>query len=397
MPTTKTSFAHVFAVWAAGLGAAAQFAKIAVVFPTVADAYPDAGHLLGFTLSLVGLVGVVLGVFAGLLVSQMRSKQVLCGALLLGALMSLYQASLPALPLFLASRVLEGLSHLAIVVAAPTLIAQLSNDQHRGFTMTLWGTFFGIAFALTALLGVPLVQAYGLPSLFIAHAVYLLLITALLALVLPNVARPIPAAKQLSPPQLLRQHAIIYRSPLLAAPAIGWLFYTLTFVALLTVLPDFVSAEQRVFVSSAMPLASIAVSMTIGVVILRYLPAFRCVQWGFLLALLVVLVMFLSKVSVVSSLLLAACLGLVQGASFAAVPQLNPDREGQALANGAMAQMGNLGTTFGAPLMLLMTHNWAISGLLIFIGVLYLLGAGAHQLLSQRRLNEAASKAATCA
>ena len=46
-------------------------------------------------------------------------------------------------------------------------------------------------------------------------------------------------------------------------------------------------------------------------------------------------------------LLLAAALGIVQGASFAAIPQPNADGGGRSLAAGAVAQLGNLGTTTG--------------------------------------------------
>lgn len=388
MQTTKTSFALIFAIWAAGLGAAAQFAKIAVVFPTVVATYPEAGHWIGFSLSLVGFIGILLGVIAGLIVSQLRSKPVLLSALLLGALMSLYQATLPPLPLFLLSRVLEGLSHLAIVVIAPTLIAQLSEQQHRGFTMTLWGTFFGIAFALTALLGVPLVESRGLPALFIAHAAYLLFITALLWVAMPDFPNTSKIKPDFSPRHLLSQHVLIYRSPQKAAPAIGWLFYTLTFVALLTVLPSFIEESQRTLVISAMPLASIAVSMTLGVLLLRFMPAFRCVQLGLLLALTVVASLYLLSPSAAICITLAGALGLVQGASFAAVPQLNDSREAQAHANGAMAQMGNLGTTLGTPILLLMSNQWAIAGLVLFASVLYLLGTASHQLMHRQRTRQ---------
>jgi predicted MFS family arabinose efflux permease len=72
--------------------------------------------------------------------------------------------------LFLATRLVEGVSHLAIVVAAPTLIARLSADRDRGVTLTLWGTFFGVAFALLAWAGIPLVDRAGVPALFATHA-----------------------------------------------------------------------------------------------------------------------------------------------------------------------------------------------------------------------------------
>lgn len=384
MQKQVTHFALVWLIWAAGLGAAAQFAKIAVVFPELQQHYPAAGHWIGFSVSLVGFVGVLLGVVAGLIVSHMRSKPVLISALVLGALMSAYQASLPNLPMFLLSRVIEGLSHLAIVVVAPTLIAQLSEPRHRGFTMTLWGTFFGIAFTLTALLGAPLVEQRGLPALWLAHASYLLLIAGLLAFAMPTPEATKPSRLDFSLRHLVKQHPGIYASARVAAPAFGWLFYTLTFVALMTVLPKFLDPQDRTLVSSSMPLASIAVSMSLGVYLLKWMPAFRCVQLGLLVSLGLVILLLVWPTSWLC-IFLAGALGLVQGASFAAVPQLNASRESQAHANGAMAQMGNLGTTLGTPILLWMSSNWAMAGLVIFAATLYLLGFAAHQVMHLRR------------
>ena len=48
---------------------------------------------------------------------------------------------------------------------------------------------------------------------------------------------------------------------------------------------------------------------------------------------------------------LAGAMGIVQGASFAAIPQLNHSAEDRARASGAVAQLGNLGTTTGTPLL----------------------------------------------
>lgn len=385
MDISRTSFALVFAVWAAGLGAAAQFAKVSVVFPQIAAIYPEAGRAIGFLLSLVGFVGIVLGVLAGLLVSQHRSKHVLCVALLVGASVSFYQATLPALPLFLLSRVIEGASHLAIVVAAPTLIAQLSTKQHRGFTMTLWSTFFSIAFAATAMLGVPLADSYGVGSLFAAHALYMILVAALLLTCLPAAKTDTARRVDFSIRTFAARHAKIYRSSTLAAPAVGWLCYAASFLALLTVLPGYLPAESRVFVASAMPLASTVTSMSLGILMLRSMPAYRCIQIGFGAAIAALLLMGLSGPSVNLCITLAAVLGLVQGASFALVPQLNADRESQALANGAMAQMGNLGTTLGPPIMITLSAQFDITGVMVFTIFLFLAGIAAHQLMQQRR------------
>ncbi len=47
--------------------------------------------------------------------------------------MSALQALMPAYPLMMATRVLEGVSHLAIVVVGPMMIAQAASARIRGW------------------------------------------------------------------------------------------------------------------------------------------------------------------------------------------------------------------------------------------------------------------------
>ena len=96
--TDKTSFPLVFALWGAGLGAAAQYGKVSVIFDLLPEAYPEAGAALGFVVSLVGFIGILFGVAAGLLVARIRYRRALLSALWLGAAVSLTQALLPPLP-----------------------------------------------------------------------------------------------------------------------------------------------------------------------------------------------------------------------------------------------------------------------------------------------------------
>jgi len=56
------------------------------------------------------------------------------------------------------------LSHLLIVVAAPTAIITISADRHKSITMGIWATFFGVAYAVTGFGGVPILENYGLSS-----------------------------------------------------------------------------------------------------------------------------------------------------------------------------------------------------------------------------------------
>lgn len=377
----------VLALWGAGLGSAAQFAKLGVIFDQIALAYPGRSEVaLGLTVSIVGFVGLVFGTTAGLLVQRLGYRRVLVAALSLGAVLSALQALLPPLPVMLALRLAEGASHLAIVVAAPVLIAQLAPLRLQGLAMTLWSSFFAVSFAITATLGRPLVEAQGIAALFLAHAAYMAGFALLLwRLLPPDIRGP---AVPLSPGRLLRQHGEIYASPRMAAPAIGFFCYTLVYVALLTLLPT-LAGPWQLLLASAMPLTSIAVSLTLGVWLLGRVPAIRIVQLGFAATMLAAGLIWLERGAplplAAASLILAAALGLVQGASFAAIPQLNPDLEGRSRAAGAVAQLGNLGTTSGTPLLAALIAWQGIGGLVLFCLLPAAAGIGLHQWLSARR------------
>jgi DHA1 family inner membrane transport protein len=381
---TKTPVGLILLLWGAGLGAAAQYAKVSVIFDQLPDVYPDAGAALGFAVSLVGFIGIIFGVVAGLLVARIRYRRALLWALWLGAVVSALQSFLPSFEWFLVLRGIEGLSHLAMVVAAPTLIAQLSAPQHRGLSLTLWGTFFGVAFAVLAWGGLPLVAAYGVSSLFAAHAVYM----AVFAVILTFSLQALPTSgtpEKLHITSILRNHIAIYRSPRISAAGLGWVFYTFCFVSVLTVMPSFIDPSERAFVTGAMPLASIVSSMTVGVWALRHISAVGVVIWGFGCSIVSMVWLGIDPANAYGCIALAASLGLIQGASFAAVPQLNNTAETQAQANGAMAQMGNIGNTIGTPIMVAALAGFGYVALPVFVSIALLMGLLVHLILSRVR------------
>lgn len=385
----RTSFGTGFLVlilWLAGLGAAAQFAKFAVPFGAVGVLYPEAGAHIGWLLTLISALGAVLGMTAGVVVARIGLGRSVILALLLGGGISLWQATLPAFPVMLASRVIEGISHLIIVVAAPTLIAQVTSRRFRGIGMTLWSTFFGVSFAVMAWIGMPFLDDYGLGALLIAHGAYMVLIAVALGLTLGTVGG---AEREVTPAQdpsgVIRQHMDAYRSPRVAAPAAGWLFYTMTFVALLAVLPELLPARSRALIGGLMPIVSIAVSLIAVSALLVKTTAVAITVAGFVLSAGVVMLFFAGLPMAYLAIGLFATLGLIQGASFAAVPELNTSDESRALANGAMAQMGNLGNLIGTPLLLAALERGGHAALLLAVVMLYLMGLLAHLLMARAR------------
>lgn len=374
----------VLALWAAGLGAAAQFGKISVAFGALEAAYPgQAGVGVGLVLSVVGMVGLVFGTTAGVFVARIGARRAMLAALAVGAGLSLLQVMGLPYGLMLASRIVEGASHLAIVIVGPTAIAGLSAGRWQGAAMTLWSSFFGLTYAVLFLIGPELLAWGGLAGLFVPHAVWMAACAVALAVLMP---RDAPAAGAV-PGRLWAEHRAIYASAYLAAPAMGFVCYTITYVAVLTLLPARMGAAGGL-VGVAMPLVSIGLSLTLGVWLLSRMPAVRLVQAGFagaIAASVALWGLWGGPGAVAAALGLAGALGLVQGASFAALAQLNPKPADRARAAGAIAQLGNLGTTSGTPLLILLLQAGGIAGLVLFVAGFSALGIVIHALQARRR------------
>ncbi len=373
----------VVLLWGAGLGAAAQFGKISILYETLRTTYGGNGEVaLGLVVSIVGMVGLIFGTTAGLLVARIGPRRAIVTALAAGAVMSALQALMPTYPLMLLSRVIEGASHLAIVVVGPTMIAALAPEAQRPLAMTLWSSFFGVTYAALAQIG-----PYATPvGLFLGHATYMAALALILFLTLP------PDPRQATAPwgNLLQRHVEIYLSPRLAAPAMGFCCYTFLYVAVLTLLPPETPVSHRALIATGMPVVSIAVSLTLGVRMLRHMPAVRLVQLGYAAATPGFLLLWAFWGSgagmVFAGFWLSAALGIVQGASFASIPELNASPEARSRAAGAVAQLGNLGTTTGTPVLAALLAVAGPPGLAVAATVLCLLGVAVHALQASRRL-----------
>ncbi|WP_295959691.1 MFS transporter [Rhodoferax sp.] len=348
LPTTH--WPRVITLWLCGVLAAMQFSKVSFAFQALQATYGATPAAMGWILSTVGMVGLVLGVTMGLCAPAIGYRRLLLVGMGLGAVLALVQSLVPPFPLLWLTRLFEGVSQLAVVVAAPTLIMQHSAPQHRSIAMGLWSTFVGVAFALTAAGGGWVLAHFQLSGLLVVHAVGMALMGAAVLWLLPRDSAATQAWPALaSLPQL---HARIYSQWATALPGGCFFFYTATAIALLTFIPQQAGAD-RAWLAVALPLLSIGGNFLAGWLAQSVLRPSTLVPLAFAgvaaagLALGLCLWQGIAIAPV--ALLLMALVGLAGGAAFALVPYLSDAPPVQARATGAVAQMGNLGSTIGPP------------------------------------------------
>ncbi len=368
----KTDWRLVGLLFTVGLLAAAQFGKVSLTLAETGAVYGRGATSVAFLVSLVSIVGILFGAIAGGLVAALGGGRVLLGALVLGAALSTVEALLPPLPMMTALRVAEGFSHLALVVAAPPLMAAAASDADRPVVMSLWAMFFGVSFALSAMIFPGILAAGGLGALFLAHGVAMALMVPLLWPILPRQVR------QPFTIQPLKEHRVIYTTPRVAAPGTGFVFYTVTFIALLTFLPD---AMDQPGLAQSLPLISLGGTFAAGWIARRTAPDLIGVA-GYASSIACAALMGLGQDWAVFPLFFA--LGIVPGASFASIPHFNASAPDRARSSGAIAQLGNVGTASGTPIYAVLVAALGLPGLLVGIVLFGLLGIAG--LLIMRRL-----------
>ena len=365
-PADRTDWPLILLLWTTGLLVASQFAKVTLTLDSLQLLY--AGAPVAYAVSGVAVVGILGGAMAGFVVARFGLRHAVLWACGLSAVLALAQGM--ALPFwaYMTLRIAEGVGHLLFVVALPTLMASRARAADRSVVMGLWGTFFGVGYALMAVI-VPPVEAWGgLRAVFVGHGLLLVAVFPLLWWALPRGI----IAKRTPVPDPVEIHRRIYTNPRLAASGLGHGTYTALFIALVAFLPAALGAAWLLVV---LPVANLLGTFAAGF-LARHVAAPRLVVWGFGISALLFAAMALSGLPAVAVLAFLVT-GVVAGGNFAAVPLLNDAPRDQALANGAMAQLGNIGTFSGTPLFALVAGSlWGLAGLSIVICIFGVIVAG---------------------
>ncbi|MFT2111722.1 MFS transporter [Marinomonas sp. 2405UD68-3] len=351
----KTQWVSVIVLWLIGIFAAMQFAKFSISYEVLIQNYKVSSASIGTLLSIVGMVGLVFGVVAGVLSGKLGYRRVLISALIIGCGLSLFQSTLPAYNWMLASRVLEGISHLGLVVVAPTLMLRFSAPNHHSLVMGVWGTFFGVAFAVSGWLGSMILNLSGLSGLSLSHAAISIPLLVYVWFFTSEDRAEVTPSKVIVLSDLIKSTLQVYLNPRTCLPGVIFFFHTSMFIAFLTFVPRLTDDDEvRNALLILLPVVSILGTFLAGFLSQYLLRPPSLVFFAYLGVLLTtystIQLQGSSEYFVLSAVLLLLISGIVQGASFTLIPFLSENEYQQAMGNGAIAQLGNLGATVGVPI-----------------------------------------------
>jgi predicted MFS family arabinose efflux permease len=328
-----------------------QFAKFSFAFDFLKNQYNVSPFWIGLSLSVVGLIGLIFGITISIYISKIGQKKILLISLFFGFIISVVQAFKPVFPILFLSRILEGISHLGIVVTAPTIIILLSSEKHHSIVMGLWSSFFGIAFSVTAWAGKLIMELYSISGLFLIHAILLFVIFFILFFSLKKLDIPHNENNKIS---FLTAHKKVYSNWRTISPGVLFFFHAFMYIALFTFLPRLSENEHtKNLLLVILPLISIIGTMIAGIVSQYFVSPSKLSVVAYISLLVLIFVIKLSfnnnMLFVIASMVLILFSGIIQGSVFSLIPNISLTTEEQTNANGAVAQLGNFGSTLGPP------------------------------------------------
>jgi MFS family permease len=377
----RTRWGVVMMAFACGVVGMFQVAKLSI---TLDDVRQDLGLSLvaaGWSLTIVSLIGVILGVQAGRIAGSFGLAKTLVAAQVLAALAAAGSAAATEPVTFFIARAVEGAGYLFVCTAAPALMAAVAKPADKPVALAIWGSFVPVSVAIMALVGPPIVDAAGWRGLFWINAAVLLGAAFMVQMLAPERERALGNRAPIRFGAVLRQaardHIDLYRSRRAMGLGLSFLCFAALQIGFIALTPTFLTSERGFSVADAGVVMSLSAPFAVaGTVVAGILQRFRVPDAAsgiacFAIAGLATGAVFAWTFGEVTVTVLAAAnfgfSGVIASLCFARVAKLAKSGTEVALFSGLIAQFGNLGALVGAPAMAAVAEAWgwpAVAGLI---------------------------------
>ncbi|WP_233527862.1 MFS transporter [Serratia sp. PAMC26656] len=133
----------------AGIAAALQVGKATIALPELQREFGRSLESLSWIISAFPFVGVFSGILVGILVRRWGDRRLLCLGLVIISAASFVGAGLHNFNGLIATRFIEGLGFVIVVVAAPAILNRVVQPQKRNLVFGIWSTFMPAGIALS--------------------------------------------------------------------------------------------------------------------------------------------------------------------------------------------------------------------------------------------------------
>ncbi|TQJ35248.1 MFS transporter [Arthrobacter sp. SLBN-122] len=148
------------------------------------------------TIGSMAFVGMMIGaVFAGRMSDTWGRRRTIIGCAVVFSVFTILCAFAPNAPVFGGLRLLAGIGLGGLVPSANALVAELVPEKWRSTIATLMMSGVPIGGSLAALVGIPLIPAFGWPVMFLVAVVALVVVIPLGLRFLPETLAPNPGAE----------------------------------------------------------------------------------------------------------------------------------------------------------------------------------------------------------
>lgn len=345
--TTGSDWPRIGLLLLCGVFAATQVGKLPPAIPALREAFGASLVQLGWITSVFNLTAAAIGIATGLLADRVGRRRALgFGLVALGA-GALLGAVGEGMAVLFASRIVEGLGFVGIVVAVPALLREFAAAGRLRLALGLWSSYMALGMT-SMLLAAPLWMPsvgwwFGAGG---AAVLYLCVRAALPVRSAPHEA-PAPALRGLSDP-----------TPWLLGTCFA--VYTLQWMAMMVWLPTFLHDDLGFGLAGA--------SAAVAAVIVANAPGNWLGGWlsgrgvaPYLLVLVPALIMGATgalafaggldaAVRLTVCFVFSLCGGVLPAAIYAVLPAVAARRRNFGAVNGLAVQASNLGALVGPPL-----------------------------------------------
>ncbi len=152
-PSPTTQWLAIANVVLAGIAVALHVGKATIALPELQREFGRSLESLSWIISAFPFIGVFGGIAAGQLVRRWGDRRLLSLGLVIVSLASFAGATQHDFTGLIATRVIEGIGFVIVVVAAPTVLTRVVAPQQRNLVFSIWSTFMPAGMAISLFFG----------------------------------------------------------------------------------------------------------------------------------------------------------------------------------------------------------------------------------------------------